>query len=174
MTETIYLGAGCFWCTEAVFASLKGVTSVVPGYMGGRVPSPTYEQVCTGQTGHVEVAKIGFDPEIISVEKILEVFFVVHDPTSLNKQGADEGTQYKSVIFFTNEEQQDEAIKMVEQLRSEGISVVTTVEPATEFFEAEDYHKKYYESHKDAMYCQAVIEPKLVELRQKFAPLLSL
>lgn len=172
MIQTIYLGAGCFWCTEAVFAALKGVRAVSPGYMGGSVPSPTYEQVCGGKTGHVEVAKIEFDSEKISVEKIFEVFFVVHDPTSLNKQGADVGTQYKSVIFFTNNQQRDEAIKLIEKLSSEGIDVVTTVEPATEFYEAEDYHKKYYETHRDAMYCQVVIEPKLAKLRQKFFELL--
>ncbi len=141
---------------------------MLPGYMGGSVPHPTYEQVCKENTGHVEVAKIDFDPDTIKLEKILEVFFVVHDPTSLNKQGADEGTQYKSVIFFNDQSQQDVALIMIGKLQQEGINVVTTVEPATEFFEAEDYHKKYYESHKDAMYCQTVIEPKLVKLRQKF------
>lgn len=168
-------GGGCFWCTEALFKSLKGVFSAVPGYTGGKVENPSYEEVSRGDSGHVEAVRIEYDPEIISYEDLLSVFFNTHDPTTINRQGADIGPQYRSVVFYTSQKQKDNAEKLVDELNSKKAyekPVVTKVEPLGKFFEAEDYHKNYYERHRDAPYCEIVIAPKLEKLNEKFTSLL--
>ena len=170
--HTIYLGGGCFWCTEAIFKSLKGVASVEPGYMGGNTSNPTYEDVCSGKTGHAESVKIKYDEEEISTSDILEIFFDTHDPTTLNKQGNDVGTQYRSVIFYTEENQKFEAELCVQKLNksffSSGQKVVTELVPASEFYLAEESHREYYLKHTQAPYCQLVISPKLEKLQKNF------
>lgn len=174
--ETIYLGAGCFWCTEAVFRSLHGVLSVSPGYMGGHVEHPTYEQVCSGETGHAEVAKVEYDPNVISTEKLLNVFFDSHDPTTIDRQGADVGSQYRSAIFYTEHEQKDIADNIIAErnkLLPEGKKIVTELILVPEFYVAENYHHDYYEQNKDKMYCQIVIAPKLQKLEEHHADLLK-
>ncbi len=173
-TETIVLGGGCFWCTEAVFSMLKGVASVEPGYTGGHVMSPTYERVSTGKTGHIEVIKIEYNPDHIAFEEILQVFFETHDPTTHNQQGSDVGPQYASAIFYTTDRQKEKAehyIKLIAKKYTKPI--VTTIAPLKIFYKAEDYHKKYYENHKDAGYCQAVIDPKVEKVQKKFVNLLK-
>ncbi|HSX24531.1 MAG TPA: peptide-methionine (S)-S-oxide reductase MsrA [Candidatus Andersenbacteria bacterium] len=172
-SQTAIFGGGCFWCTEAIFSSLKGVREVMPGYAGGTVPNPSYEQVCSGKTGHAEATKIVFDPSVITYNDLLTVFFATHDPTILNRQGADVGTQYRSAIFFTSPEQETEAKNFIEKLNQDGKKVVTEITPFTEFYPAEDYHKNYYENHKDQPYCEAVISPKLEKLQAKFSELLK-
>jgi len=165
------LAAGCFWCTEAAFSIIKGVERIEPGYTGGAMPNPSYEQVSTGTTGHAEAAQIYFDPKIISYREILEVFFTVHDPTSLNRQGADVGTQYRSAIFYHGQEQKETAEKLVDELNKEGIwdkPIVTSIEPFTEFYRAETYHKDYYKKHPKEPYCQVVIAPKIAKLQHRF------
>ena len=163
--ETATFGMGCFWCTEAVFQSLDGVKSVKVGYMGGDVKDPTYEQVCTGSTGHAEVAQIEYDPKEISFERLLDVFWKVHDPTTLNRQGADVGTQYRSAILFHSEEQKKAAIKsMAEAQKKLKTQIVTEITPATEFYVAENYHQDYFKNNPNAPYCRAVIAPKLKKL----------
>ena len=171
--EVAVFGGGCFWCTEAIFSSLKGVMEVLPGYAGGTMPNPTYEQVCTGTTGHAEATKILFDPSQITYNDLLTVFFATHDPTTLNRQGADVGTQYRSVIFTTTPDQEQQAKDFISQLNQEGLKVVTEITSFTEFYPAEDYHKNYYENHKDQPYCEAVISPKLEKLQAKFSELLK-
>ena len=166
-------GGGCFWCTEAVFSSLQGVSEVTPGYAGGSVPNPTYEQVCSGKTGHAEATKIVFDPAVITYNDLLTVFFATHDPTTLNRQGADVGTQYRSVIFTTTDEQASDAYAFIERLNQDGPKVVTDIQALPEFYPAEDYHKNYYERNKDQPYCEAVISPKLEKLQAKFSELLK-
>jgi peptide-methionine (S)-S-oxide reductase len=161
--ETVVFGGGCFWCTEAVFTSLKGVIEVEPGYTGGSVENPSYEQVCSGKTGHAEATKITFDPSKITLNDLLTVF----------RQGADVGTQYRSAIFFMTPEQEEESKKFIEKLNQDGKKVVTEVTAFTEFYPAEDYHKNYYEAHKDEPYCAAVISPKLGKLQAKFSELLK-
>jgi peptide-methionine (S)-S-oxide reductase len=175
MEETIVFGAGCFWCTEAVFEMLKGVKSVEPGYTGGTTPNPTYEQVCGGNTGHVEVAKIVFDLDEISFEELLQVFFSAHDATQVGGQGADIGTQYRSAIFYTTLRQREKAQHYIDVLNKSAAvkRIVTTVEPLGAYYPAEDYHKKYYEAHKDARYCQLVIAPKVDKVQSKFKSLLK-
>lgn len=169
-------GGGCFWCTEAVFDELAGVVSVMPGYAGGSVKDPTYEKVCGGATGHTEVIRVEFDPSQIAFKDLLAVFFATHDPTTLNRQGADVGTQYRSVVFYANEEQKRQAESFIEEL-SEGNCfdrpVVTTVEPLKEFYPAEDYHRKYYANNTYQPYCQITIPPKLNKLRKRFGELLK-
>jgi peptide-methionine (S)-S-oxide reductase len=173
-TETVLLGGGCFWCTEAVFTMLKGVSEVAPGYMGGTTQRPTYEQVCNGDTGHVEVIKIEYDPNLLAYEEILNIFFTSHDPTTLNRQGNDVGTQYRSVIFYTTDRQKEKAEHYIKVLASAySKPIVTTVEPAVQFWPAEDYHKKYYEAHKDAPYCELIIAPKVDKIAEKFPHLLK-
>lgn len=175
-TETAVFAGGCFWCTEAVFLKLRGVTSVVPGYTGGHVANPTYEQVSMGNTGHAEAIKFEFDPEQISYRDLLEVFFATHDPTTLNRQGNDVGPQYRSVIFYTDEAQKQEAEKIVKELTDAGAypnPIVTTIEPLGEFYEAEDYHKNYFERNQGQPYCQVVIAPKLKKFKEKFASLIE-
>jgi peptide-methionine (S)-S-oxide reductase len=170
--EVTTLGGGCFWCLEAVFVELQGVEKVESGYSGGTVPHPSYEQVCTGTTGHAEVAQITFDPDVVSFREILQVFFATHDPTTLNRQGADVGTQYRSVIFYHDEEQKDIAEAMIDELNSANIwpnPIVTQVEPLENYYKAEDYHQDYYKYNSQQPYCQAVITPKLAKFRKNFA-----
>ena len=169
-------GGGCFWCTEAVFKMLKGVYAVWPGYAGGTVANPTYEQVSSGTTGHAECIKIEFNPEEIRYSDLLTVFFASHDPTTLNQQGHDIGTQYRSVIFYTTDDQKKDAenfIKNLNESNKEGRSVVTEVLPLGDFYIAENYHKDYYERNQDAPYCQLVINPKLDKVQKDFEDLLS-
>jgi peptide-methionine (S)-S-oxide reductase len=169
--ETVTLGGGCFWCTEAVFARLKGVTSAFPGYSGGKIPNPSYEQVSTGKTGHAEVTQITYDPSVITFHQILEIFFATHDPTTLNRQGADVGTQYRSVIFYHTEEQKREAeayIKELTEKKTFNRSIVTKVEPFRGFYPAEEYHQKYYERNREAAYSRYIIAPKVEKLEKKF------
>lgn len=172
--KTIVFGGGCFWCTEAIFKMLKGVLSVTPGYSGGKVTNPTYEQVSTGTTGHVEVIKIVYDPKQISFEKLLTVFFATHDPTTIDKQGHDIGPQYNSRIFYTTENQKDEAEKFIVDMNAigDGQKIVTRVIPLGTFYEAEDYHKNYFERNKNAPYCELVINPKLEKVHRDFADLI--
>jgi peptide-methionine (S)-S-oxide reductase len=169
-------GGGCFWCTEAVFDELRGVKSVVSGYAGGSTKNPTYEKVCGGGTGHAEVIKIDFDPTEITFKDLLTVFFATHDPTTLNRQGNDVGTQYRSAIFYANEEQMREAEAFIKELNDSkvfGKPVVTTLEPLGEFYEAEDYHQKYYANNPYQPYCQYMIPPKLNKLHKQFSALLK-
>jgi peptide-methionine (S)-S-oxide reductase len=170
--ETAILGGGCFWCLEAVFDRLAGVISVESGYAGGKIENPTYRQVCTGNTGHVEVVRVTFDPAELSYRELLEVFFTVHDPTTLNRQGNDVGTQYRSVIYYTSEEQRREAEKMIAELNTKREwpdPIVTTVEPAPKFYVAEDYHQEYFANNGSQPYCQLVVAPKVKKFQQKFA-----
>ena len=167
-TEFATFGGGCFWCIEAVFEQLKGVREAVSGYAGGHVENPSYRQVCTGDTGHAEVVRVEFDPDTITFEKLLDVFFKVHDPTSKDRQGADVGSQYRSVIFTHSDEQQQTARTKVSELENSGAfsrPIVTQIEPAGPFYPAEDYHQDYYKRNMRAPYCQAVIEPKLRKAR---------
>ncbi len=172
--QTAIFGGGCFWCTEAVYQQFKGVTSVMPGYSGGEKPNPTYQDICSGRTGHAEVAKIEYDPAVISYRDLLTVFFAVHDPTTLNRQGNDVGTQYRSVIFTTSDEQKREAEQFIKEIDEPGSKVVTEVKPLEKFYEAEDYHRNYYQNNKDQPYCQMVISPKLEKLKDKFYNLLRI
>lgn len=169
--QTITLGAGCFWCIEAIFEELKGVDKVVSGYMGGRVHNPTYREICSGITGHAEVVQLSFDSSIISVQEILEVFFQMHDPTTLNRQGADVGTQYRSAVFFHSEDQKTIAEKTIAVLNAENVfptPIVTEVTIATQFYPAENYHQQYYELNGEEAYCRFVIKPKLDKFRKVF------
>ncbi|MDE0980259.1 MAG: peptide-methionine (S)-S-oxide reductase MsrA [Flavobacteriales bacterium] len=172
--QTITLGAGCFWCVEAVFDAIEGVESVTSGYMGGHVKNPAYREVCNGTTGHAEVIQVVFNPDIVSLSLLLEVFFATHDPTTLNRQGADAGTQYRSAIFHHSEGQ----LPIVQQAVQEATShlssaIVTTIEVASSFYEAEDYHQSYFELHGEAPYCQAVIAPKMKKFTEKYSFLLK-
>lgn len=167
--ETATLAGGCFWCLEAVFDDLKGVVDVVSGYAGGHANNPTYQQVCTGRTGHAEVVQVTFDPSKISYKDVLDVFFSIHDPTTLNRQGADVGTQYRSAIYYHTDEQKSIAEEVIRNLTEEGIwknPIVTEVKPLTEFYPAEDYHQEYYANNPGQMYCQVVIAPKVAKFRQ--------
>ena len=168
-TEIATLANGCFWCTEAIFKKIKGVKSILPGYAGGTLKNPSYEQVCTGRSGHAESIQIEFDPNVITFEKILDIFWRSHDPTTLNRQGNDVGTQYRSAIFYHDERQKQIAEKSKTNLEKENVykdPIVTEITPFTNFFVAEDYHIDYYEKHKDAPYCTFVINPKLHKLIQ--------
>jgi peptide methionine sulfoxide reductase msrA/msrB len=169
--DTIVLGGGCFWCIEAIYKNLQGVEKVTSGYAGGDVPHPTYREVCTGETGHAEVVEIVFDPQKTSVEEILKVFFTVHDPTTLNRQGADVGTQYRSVIFYYNSSQRDIAGQLIDALNKAKVydrPIVTKVEAAPAFYTAEDYHQEYYRLHKNEPYCRMVIQPKMEKFEKIF------
>jgi peptide-methionine (S)-S-oxide reductase len=170
--EIATLGGGCFWCVEAVYLEAAGVTSVMSGYMGGAKPNPTYEQVCGGNTGHVEVVQLKFDPTVITYRDVLEIFFATHDPTTLNRQGNDAGTQYRSVIFYYSPEQKATAEAVIRDLTAEKAfpnPIVTAIEPATEFYPAEDYHQQYFENHPNQPYCAFVVSPKVQKFRKKFA-----
>ncbi len=164
---------GCFWCTEALFQELKGVISVIPGYTGGSVKNPTYEQVCAGKTGHAEATKVEFDPKKISYKDLLTVFFATHDPTTLNRQGNDVGTQYRSAVFYTNEEQKRDAEAFMGRINESDPKVVTEISPLGPFYEAEGYHRQYYRNNATAPYCQIVINPKLEKLKARFNELLK-
>jgi peptide-methionine (S)-S-oxide reductase len=169
--EVATLGGGCFWCTEAVFLEIEGVEKVVPGYSGGYVKNPTYPQVVTGTTGHAEVIQVTFDPEITPYGDILEIFFTMHDPTSLNRQGADVGTQYRSVVFYHSEEQKRVAEEVIAEMNETNVfnlPIVTRLEPFKEFYEAEDYHVNYYNRNKNQGYSKFVIEPKLRKVEKVF------
>ena len=175
-TQVAVFGGGCFWCTEAVFDELRGVVSVMPGYAGGGVKNPTYEQVCGGRTGHAEVIRIEFDPNLIAYKDLLTVFFATHDPTTLNRQGNDAGTQYRSIILHTGEEQKREAEQFIKELSRSlphGKPVVTEVRQLDEFYAAEEYHRKYYENNSYQPYCQFIIDPKLQKLHKQFLELLK-
>ncbi|MEJ6980495.1 peptide-methionine (S)-S-oxide reductase MsrA [Pedobacter sp. P351] len=170
-TDSATFGAGCFWCTEAIFQSLKGVSKVSSGYMGGHKDNPTYEQVCSGVTGHAEVIQIDFDPNIISFEELLLVFFKTHNPTTLNRQGNDIGTQYRSVIFFNSQEQKEKANRMIDDLTKELVfdsPIITEVSPISDFYKAEDYHQNYFNQNSGQPYCAFVIKPKLAKFGEKF------
>jgi peptide-methionine (S)-S-oxide reductase len=166
------LAGGCFWCLEAVFDQVKGVINVVSGYAGGNRPHPTYEQVCSGSTGHAEVVRVTFDPSAIPFTDILHIFFTIHDPTTLNRQGADVGTQYRSAIFYTSDEQKTEAESVIAELTAEKLfanPIVTELTPLDTFFPAEDYHQQYFERNPNQGYCQFVVAPKIAKFKQKFA-----
>ena len=165
------LAGGCFWCIEAAFSIIKGVKRIAPGYTGGSVSNPSYEEVSTGTTGHVEAVQVFFDPKVISYREILEIFFTIHDPTSLNRQGADVGKQYCSAIFHSNQEQKETVEKLINELNKEGIwdkPIVTRVGPLKVFYKAEPYHKEYYKKYPKESYCQAVIVPKIAKLQHNF------
>jgi peptide-methionine (S)-S-oxide reductase len=169
--EVATLAGGCFWCLEAVFDDLRGVDSVESGYAGGEVANPTYEQVCSGETGHAEVVRVTFDPQVLTFRELLEVFFTIHDPTTLNRQGADIGTQYRSAVFYHSPEQKEVAEKTIKELNAEGIwdaPIVTEVVPLKEFYLAEDYHQEYYARNPSQGYCRMVVAPKVAKFRQKF------
>jgi peptide-methionine (S)-S-oxide reductase len=173
--EIATLGGGCFWCLEAVFAEIKGVHQVVSGYAGGHVPDPTYQQVCTGETGHAEVVQVTFDPEQVSYHEILQVFFDIHDPTTLNRQGADVGTQYRSAIFYHNQDQHKTAREMINELSGSGRwrdPIVTELVPLETFYPAEDYHQDYFAHNSSQPYCQFVIAPKVHKFQKNFSYML--
>lgn len=170
--ETIVLGGGCFWCIEAAFSKTKGVISAISGYAGGSVENPSYEQVCGGRTGHAEVVQVTFDTSKITLEDILHIYFLIHDPTTLNRQGHDIGTQYRSAVFYMNEKQKEAVEKVIAELSAEKIYTdpfVTEVLPLEVFYPAEDYHQHYFANNPEQAYCQAVIEPKLAKFRQKYS-----
>jgi len=169
--ELTTLAAGCFWCLEAVFTQLKGVESVLSGYTGGNVPHPYYELVCAGTTGHAEAVQVTFDPAVISYDDLLRVFFTMHDPTTLNRQGADVGTQYRSAVFYHSDEQSATAKQVIEELTASGVwddAIVTELSPLDTFYPAEQYHQDYYERNTTQPYCQAVIAPKVARLRREY------
>jgi peptide-methionine (S)-S-oxide reductase len=169
-TEIATLGGGCFWCLEAVYQELNGVMSIVSGYAGGAVPDPTYEQVSSGATGHAEVVQLSFDPKVVSYRKILEVFFTIHDPTTLNQQGNDVGTQYRSVIFYHTPEQQETAKHVIAEMASVwDAPLVTELSPAPVFYRAEPYHQNYFRQHPNQGYCTFVVAPKVAKFRQIFS-----
>ncbi|MCB9173831.1 MAG: peptide-methionine (S)-S-oxide reductase MsrA [Flavobacteriales bacterium] len=169
--DTITFGAGCFWCVEAIFSDLKGVEQVVSGYAGGSVKNPSYKEVCTGNTGHAEVCQVTYNPEIITYQELLEVFWQVHDPTTLNRQGGDVGTQYRSAIFYHNEEQRKVAEEFKATLNQEKVypdPIVTEITAFTNFYPAEDYHQDYFELNGENPYCKAVVRPKVEKFRKVF------
>jgi peptide-methionine (S)-S-oxide reductase len=169
--EVATFASGCFWCTEAVFDRIRGVVKVESGYSGGNIPNPNYHDVCTGDTGHAESVQVTFDPKEISYSDLLHIFFTTHDPTTLNRQGADVGTQYRSAIFYRNPEQAKVAQQVIKELNDAKVwkkPIVTEVTPFTEFYVAEDYHQQYYDNNRNQPYCQIVIEPKIAKLRQHY------
>lgn len=166
-------GGGCFWCTEAVFLQLKGVSAVTSGYAGGHVQQPTYEQICNGDTQHAEVILVQYDETQISFAQLLDVFFATHDPTTLNRQGNDVGTQYRSVIYYLNEEQRGQAQQRIDALKADGLNIVTELSPAPVFYPAEDYHQNFFARNPSQGYCNFAIPPKLMKLRSKFQDLLK-
>jgi len=175
MEKTVYLGGGCFWCTEAIFSELKGVKSVQPGYSGGRVPNPTYEQVCTDTTGHAEVVRVIFDDELISLDDILRIFFTTHDPTTPNRQGDDVGTQYRSIILYTSLEQKEASERIMKEMETSlwRKRIVTEIVPFEAFYPAEEYHKEYFKRNGNKPYCRLVIAPKVAKLREHYAKFLK-
>jgi peptide-methionine (S)-S-oxide reductase len=174
--ETATLGGGCFWCTEAVFTELKGVEKVESGYSGGSLPDPSYEQVCGGDTGHAEVVNVIFDPAVVTYRQILEIFFTVHDPTTLNRQGADVGSQYRSVIFYHDQKQKEVALDVVKEVNASKIwdkPLVTEIVPLSAFYKAEQYHQEYYMRNPRQGYCTIVIAPKVLKFRKKYSAMLK-
>ncbi len=170
------LAGGCFWCLEAVYERLRGVSQVVSGYAGGDAPNPSYQQVCAGETGHAEVVQISFDPRIVSYRDLLSVFFTIHDPTTLDRQGADVGTQYRSAIFYHSESQKQDALSVMEEIEAQRIwpgDIVTDLVPFDSFWEAEEHHQDYYRRNSQNPYCQLVIEPKVAKLRKEYLALLE-
>jgi peptide-methionine (S)-S-oxide reductase len=167
--EIATLAGGCFWCLEAVYLDVDGVLSVESGYSNGHVPNPTYEQVCRGDTGHAEVVRIGFDPERIGFRELLEIFFVIHDPTTLNRQGNDVGSQYRSGIYTHNAQQERIAREVIAELHAAGTNAVTELAPERDYYPAESYHQRYFERHPDQGYCAFVVAPKLAKFRKTFA-----
>ena len=168
--EIVTLGGGCFWCLEAVYDEMQGVVSVESGYMGGLLPNPDYQSVCTGRSGHIEVVQVTFDPAVTSFREILEVFFAIHDPTSMDRQGNDSGTQYRSAIFYHSDEQRRVAQELIAELDAEfSRPIVTEVRPAETFYIAEDYHQEYFRNNPQQAYCAFVVEPKVRKFRNKFA-----
>ena len=174
--DTATFGGGCFWCTEAMFAELKGVTSAVSGYSGGAVKNPSYKEVCAGTTGHAEVIQVTYDPTMITFAQLMQVFFLTHDPTTLNRQGNDIGTQYRSVVFYRNEEEKRIAQETIAEVATSGVysdRIVTTLEPFEVFYKAEDYHQDYFSQNSNQPYCSLVINPKLMKFRKTFESLLK-
>jgi len=174
--ETATLGGGCFWCLEAVFDRMQGVVSLDSGYMGGSKPNPTYADVCTGRSGHIEVVQVTFDSEVTSLREILGVFFTIHDPTTRDRQGNDIGSQYRSAIFWHSEQQHEIAAQMIAELEQSGIwgkPIVTELRPAETFYKAEDYHQDYYRDNPGQPYCAYIVEPKVRKFREKFAAMLK-
>ncbi|MDO6446528.1 peptide-methionine (S)-S-oxide reductase MsrA [Colwellia sp. 1_MG-2023] len=174
--EEITLGGGCFWCIENIFARVKGITKAVSGYANGDIENPTYEQVCSGNTNHAEVVKISFDPTLVSLDTVLDVFFAIHDPTTLNRQGNDIGTQYRSIIVVENDQQQDAALKKIKQLTDANAfadDIVTLVEHKKNYYAAEDYHQDYYNNNADNQYCQLVVAKKIQKFLNNFSHLLK-
>ncbi len=175
-SESIVLGGGCFWCTEAVFSELRGVERVLPGYAGGTVERPSYEAVCTGRTGHAEVVEVVFDPATISLHDLLVVFFTTHDPTTVDRQGPDSGTQYRSTVLYRSDAQRSVAEGVIREIEAERVyrrPIVTRLEPLRTFFPAEEYHRRYFERHPEQAYCQAVIAPKVAKFRKAHAARLA-
>jgi peptide-methionine (S)-S-oxide reductase len=175
-TEIAILAGGCFWCTEAVIQKLRGVEKVVPGYTGGHTPDPTYRDVCTGLTGHAEAIEVHFNPDEISFEQLLQVFFALHDPTTLNRQDADVGPQYRSAVFYHDEAQKETVDRVIAEVNDSGMypnPVVTEVAPASQFYAAEDYHRNFYEDNREYPYCTIIIDPKIQKLYKNFEPLLA-
>ena len=171
-TDFIVLGGGCFWCVEAIYARTSGIVGAQSGYAGGNVPNPTYQQVCSGTTGHAEVVKVSFDPERITLDSVLDLFWRAHDPTTLNRQGADVGTQYRSIILYRNAEQEQSARASKDAAQQQfAAPIVTSIEPLGDFYPAEDYHSDYYENNPQAGYCRVVIQPKIEKLGMDSAPL---
>ncbi len=170
--ETAILAGGCFWCTEAVFERVEGVTKVIPGFIGGHIKNPAYREIISGRTGHAEAIEIHFDPNVISYKELLLIFFSTHDPTTLNRQQYDKGTQYRSGIFYHTDAQKKDALEIVERLEAENVfldPIVTEITEATPFYEAEAEHKEYYSKHRQQQYCQVIIDPKIKKLRQLFS-----
>jgi len=168
MTKTLICGGGCFWCLEAAFKMIKGVSSVVPGYSGGHAEKPSYLEVCSGETGHAEVVKIEYNPEVVTLSELLKIFFAVHDPTTINRQGNDVGTQYRSILFYGNDEEKQLMEKFLNSPE-----IVTELKPLQNFYEAEDYHHDYFSKNPGNAYCQAIISPKLIKIRKDFDTFLS-
>jgi peptide-methionine (S)-S-oxide reductase len=175
MSRSIVLGGGCFWCLEALYQRVRGVSKVDPGYAGGQKPNPTYEEVCSGSTGHVEVVRLEFDPAEITLSQILEIFWQIHDPTTPNRQGHDVGTQYRSAIYYDGDEQKQEVEKSLKKVAipAWGEKIITEIKPLEAFYPAEEYHRNYFKSHPEQAYCQIVINPKLDKLKEKFPSLLK-
>lgn len=175
--ETATLAGGCFWCTEAVFQRIKGVESVIPGFTGGNIKNPAYREIITGRTGHAEAIQVRFDPEKISFRELLFIFFGTHDPTTLNRQQNDVGTQYRSAVFYHSEEQKNTVLDVIQELENEKVfqnKIVTESTPASNFYEAEEEHKDYYDQHRQQPYCQYIIDPKIEKLRKSFADKLKI
>jgi peptide-methionine (S)-S-oxide reductase len=174
--DVIVFGGGCFWCTDAVFERIEGVSGVIPGYSGGNVINPSYREVCTGNTGHAEVVEVTYNPDLVKLETILQVFFTTHDPTTLNRQGADVGTQYRSAIFYTNERQKRVAEQVIAELEQNNVfddPIVTEVQPLENFYQAEEYHDGYFDANKQQPYCRFVIQPKIEKLENVFDEILK-